>query len=237
MRKSNILKVEVDGKELVGTVALNSSSTNFRNYLEVYDFGFPVTFKNFNLELYEKETNENISELNKAQFIEHLEKKSEELYSLTESKDLAAACFASRHHYLNGIIENIKKVNDDKVYFHNIVPKYPETGVYVLSARDQKYDENNSGHRNDGDPSKINLEGISFNPRVTPRIASQIVSRWYGNKFGSVEGVEINLGINFNSFFCHEVPEFALDFVKNPAVFTCPVERVEYSNVDHWEKD
>jgi hypothetical protein len=237
MQDGSILKVEFKDNEFIGIVPLTSSSTNFRNYLEVFDFGFPVTHRGLPIQSYgHTESIIKISELNKSQFIEHLEKKSDNLYSLTESKDLVAACFASRYHFLNGIIENIKKDNHKEIYLYNIMPEYPETGVYVLSARDKTYAEEESGWRNNQDPSKINLEGIVFNPRVTPRMASQIVSRWYGDKFGSVEGAEINLGINFNSFFCHEVPDFAVDFVKNPVTFNSPADRKDYPAVDYYGK-
>ncbi|MFW5871547.1 MAG: hypothetical protein ACOCUT_00425 [bacterium] len=237
MRDGSILKVEFEDNELIGIVPLQLSSIHNQNYLENFNWGFPAQYQGIPTHSYEdSESIKKISELNKSQFIEHLEKQSEKLYSLTETKDLVAACFASRYHFLNGIIENIKKDDHEGIFLHNIMPEYPETGVYVLSARDQTYGESESGWRNSQDPSKINLEGIIFNPRVTPRMASQIVSRWYGNKFGSVEGVEINSGINFNSFFCHEVPDFAVDFVKNPATFTSPAKRKNYPAVDYYEK-
>lgn len=238
MNDGSILKIEQEGKEIIGIIPLRNFKGPFKNpihHLEILDFGFPISYEYVDPSVSYVSHGENrrskiekITQLNKSQFIEHLKKKSDDLYSLTESKDLVAACFASRYHFLNGIIENIKNDNNEGIYLHNIIPGYPKTGVYVLSARDQKYPEEKSGWRNNQDPSKINLEGIAFNPRVPPRIASQIVSRWYGNKFGSVEGVKINFSINFNSFFCHEVPDFAIDFVKNPTIFSSPAKRKDY---------
>jgi|APSaa5957512622_1039677.scaffolds.fasta_scaffold26532_3 hypothetical protein len=200
-------------------------------FVDVYDHGFPIGFFVRNcfeadLGMYWGVTKEGyvcgpvkgpeyeFEIISHPKFTEHLGRAKGKLSALTKSEDLAAACWATREDYLSGIIDNILKNGKDEQHHYNIKPEFAQTGVYVLSRRD-RLDED----RCNINPSKTELDGIAIDPRVSPGSASRIVTAWYGSNFRSVEGISDASG---QAYFCYEIPERAVDFVKDPVKFKGP---------------
>ena len=217
MKTGNFLKLEPikEGRALYGIVTGFGGLIDHGVFLDIYDMGFPIgryvdkSLKNnwgFPLE---QEYNPII--LTAGQFLEHLEEARDALKPRIESRDLVAACWASREHYLSGVIDRIRANGKDIQQHYEIKPAFAGTGVYVLSARTHMEED-----RCNIDPSRANLEGIVIDPRVSPLNASRLVTAWFGSTFKSVEGVQDASGF---AYFCHEIPEKAKDFVSNPTVF------------------
>jgi hypothetical protein len=185
-----------------------------------YDKGFPQVL------IIEK--NSAVKELSLEKYLGHLINSMINTADLRKTKDMVAACWASRQHYLYGVIKSIKQIialrrdNYDSMVckispelitdIHKINPEFPKTGVYVVSTRD-----NAEGYMCGLDPAKTDLEGLIINPAThpmdNPEEASEVITRLYKKNYGSVKRFE---SADDKGYFCYEVPTYAVAWVKNP---------------------
>lgn len=205
-----------------GTEVVHGIVTGFARdngiFIDIFDYGFPFGqfFKNcFEGRFYWTPEGKdfNVEKLSLPQFLGHLEQARDRIIPKKESKDLVAACWASREHYLNGVIAQLVQGGTDLVDSWNLKPRFPETGLYVVHSgcfEDYHCDIN---------PESTNLEAVLIEPRVTPNNAARILTAWYG-RFRSVTAT--HPGATGIGYFCHEVPESARSFVKDPLVIKGP---------------
>lgn len=195
--------------------------------IESYDFGFPCRLHIS--DIYEKKIwGEEIGK-NKAllitpdEFIKHLLKRAKIINKkFQNSNGLAKACWASREHYIKGVIKKIgKRKEKEDWYSHTfIAADSPKTGVYIIGKA--------SGSEPDRcyiDPDDTSLEGLTIEPRLSAAQVAAVVQHFFPTKFGSVIGG--NRGANFNHgnvfnriYFAYEIPEKAIQYVKDPYKFT-----------------
>jgi len=120
--------------------------------------------------------------------------------------DLRAACWASRHHFLEGVIKNIEKGKSD------LAPESPGTGEYVICRA-----TSNDPQRNSLDPSFTELEYVGFELTTEPKNVAESIQERFGNRFRSIIsnfGVPSDDGTPLKKyFFAYEIPEKGLVFI------------------------
>lgn len=195
--------------------------------IDIYDYGFPINYHVQNAErctysfIPEKQKNKYVV-LSKEAYLEHLAKAEKLMDKRLKSKNLIAACWASRQHYLKGIIENIK--NNAPEYKINDAPA-PKTGVYVICKS-----RGNDPVRCSLSPEENDLEGLIVTPRYNPKDIAVIIAQLNPTNFGKVIPDQTSYnqcGSIMNArYFVYEIPEDAVDFVKNPFVLDLNLRRV-----------
>lgn len=186
-----------------------------------YDFGFAtslivedVTPDPFNWPSANNPKNPGVQIPNK-EFLEHLKQRRDSMNEKLKSKDLIAACWATRQHCVDGIIKNLEKNIEHINHWELTKGTSAKTGVYVICPT--HYSPEVYPDRCDKDPSNVPLQGLIVKPRASPS--------------GIAKALKL-LGINFKKgpevwtkgidLFAYEIPENATEFVKNPA-------RLEYT--------
>jgi len=174
--------------------------------------------------------NNRLFELTLDEYVNLAKKDLENLKAKIQTQDEIGAVYASKHHYLNAIIEFLKENHEGNTLERKITPKYPETNVFVISP-------NTTGHplRTSIIPETTPL--ISFqiiaDKKYSPAEAAIIATQVFGEKFGGLRRVRSggtvfdsdNGGVMNLAYFAHEVPDYALQWIKNPVV-------MELSNYD-----
>lgn len=183
--------------------------------LDIYDYGFPVHLhvpkaSESGYFHWDRPINKHVV-LSKAKYLEHLGGVSKSMDKKLGGEDLVAACWASRQHYLQGVMENIK---DGLPQYCISAVHPPKTGVYVLCSA-----TNNEPNRCSLSPDKVDLEGLVVTPRYSPRDVAVMIAHMHPNKFGKISPRNTNFthcgAIMDAVYFVYEVPENAVDFVKN----------------------
>jgi hypothetical protein len=221
-----ILMKDKEGEEIIHGIA----SLHNEYYQHIISFQNGIPFEKLigrcYAPWYDKEGNnrENFAfELTLDEFLELSNKDLNSIKSKIKQEDKVGAVYASRHHYLQGVMDFLKEHYRTKIHPSDIKPKLPGTGVYVIS-------ENFFNHptQNHFEPENVPLEAfkiISEN-QVHPVQAALLLTHIYGHKFGDIKPNTPNLfdsrtgGIMNLGYFAHEVPDYAVPWIKNPITIT-----------------
>lgn len=154
-------------------------------------------------------------EISESEYLEHLEACHADMHAKQASRDLAAACWASRQHRLG---ETMRLIRERKPHYEiERCAEYPKTGIYVVHAQcaTPRFD------RSIVDPSKARLEGLMTSPRLPPTDVSVILAHAYPKGFNSIRaenqfanGIVLNVG-----YFTYEIPASAMAFVRDVHIF------------------
>jgi len=207
-----------NGKTLHGVLGYYKLPPNPSVSVVVFDAGLPYQFSKIEAEFpmmpgHVPECPNKAEVISQDDYIKHLEESKEKFSQKLASKDLVAACWASRMYSLDDVISNAKGPGGVPFTF---LPATPSTGIYVVHALAQPTSKPFACKEA---PEDQPLQGIKVNPILSPADLSFVLSYTNPHGFGAVDAGTYQSTPGVSRFFAYAIPEEAVGYVKNPLEF------------------